>query len=1053
MRVEMLEEIEGLFSELDRRRGRAYFAEGRVTLEECGPRGVLARVRGSRVYLASLARSGSGWSVMCTCPAFERESTCKHLFATVLAARARRLEVARESRAGRAPRKSARRPAWQRLLEELEGAGALAAEFEEQRLARISVRWVLRVDPAGAEPGLHLLETQLARRRANGSAPAWRAANLRAAQRDELDEEERALVALLWGLRREDYGTWDALEAQTRVPAELQDGLLRPLAAAGRLHLGAFTESEAVPLALDEGPPFALELALENRAQEIGLCARLVRGEERLALDARLVVLEGGLCVAGGRLARVDWRGAWRWIGALRAVEACPIPAAELGRVLDFLATLPAALRIESEFLERVAHEPRGSLRLFFPGGTTAAAPLRAELGFRYAEEVLRPGQRGARVRREAKLLEIARDESRERALEQQFREAGGRLAHDARGEGLVPRALFPALVRALDAAGWTIEAEGKPVRPASEPTIRVASGIDWFDLEAEIEFGPVRASLPELLRALDAREPFVRLADGSRGLLPERWLRSMETLRALGTPEGAGLRVAGNRAWLLEAWLEAQREVDVDAGFARARAHLARLREVTPRAAPAGFRGELRGYQREGLGWLHALSESGLGGCLADDMGLGKTVQVLALLVERRARARGPSLVVAPCSVLFNWQREAQRFAHELNVLLHHGAGRAKRREPLEDADLVLTSYGTLRRDAALFAKLDLDCAVLDEAQAIKNEASLSAKAAGVLHADLRLALTGTPVENHLGELHSIFGFLNPGLVDRALERSGLFERGLDDPETARWLSRALRPFLLRRTKEQVAPELPPRTEQVLACELEGAERRAYDELREHIRRELLGKIDALGLERAGMNVLESLLRLRQAACHPGLLDERRAHESSAKLEALLPLLDEVRESGHKALVFSQFTSFLAILRRRLDAQGVRYEYLDGRTKKREERVRRFQEDADVPLFLISLKAGGTGLNLTAADYVFLMDPWWNPAVEAQAIDRTHRIGQTRAVTAYRLVAQDTVEEKVLALQEKKRALVQALFEGGGRGGGATLRDLTREDLEWILG
>ncbi|MGH8310580.1 MAG: DEAD/DEAH box helicase, partial [Steroidobacteraceae bacterium] len=269
------------------------------------------------------------------------------------------------------------------------------------------------------------------------------------------------------------------------------------------------------------------------------------------------------------------------------------------------------------------------------------------------------------------------------------------------------------------------------------------------------------------------------------------------------------------------------------------------------------------------------------------------------------------------------------------------------------------------------------------------------------------------------------------------------------DDVEAARLVARGMRPFLLRRTKEQVLTELPPKTEQIVACELDDAERRAYDELRAHFREELLARADEVGLERMQMNVLEALLRLRQAACHPGLLDPARASAGSAKLDALMPMLEELCESGHKALVFSQFTSFLAIVRARLDARGFRYEYLDGRTTKRDERVKRFQDDASCPLFLISLKAGGVGLNLTGADYVFLLDPWWNPAVEAQAIDRTHRIGQTRPVTAYRLVARGTVEEKVLELQERKRALAAALFESAG----ATLRDLTREDLEWLLG
>jgi SNF2 family DNA or RNA helicase len=335
----------------------------------------------------------------------------------------------------------------------------------------------------------------------------------------------------------------------------------------------------------------------------------------------------------------------------------------------------------------------------------------------------------------------------------------------------------------------------------------------------------------------------------------------------------------------------------------------------------------------------------------------------------------------------------------------------------------------------------------VLDEAQAIKNAAAKTAKAARLLRADRRIALSGTPVENHLGELWSLFDFLNPGLLGasarsvKALDQLG--EAGVGA------MARALRPFILRRTKQQVLAELPPKTEQTLVCELEGDERRRYDELRRHFQARVLREVDAKGLARSKIHVLEALLRLRQAACHPGLLDRKLAGEHSAKLDLLREQLDETLDEGHKALVFSQFTSLLAIVRTRLDAAGVVYEYLDGRTRDRERRVARFQEDPACKLFLISLKAGGLGLNLTAADYVFLLDPWWNPAVEAQAIDRAHRIGQAKAVFAYRLVAKDTIEEKILALQERKKKLADAVISADA----SVLRSLTRQDLELLLG
>ncbi len=337
----------------------------------------------------------------------------------------------------------------------------------------------------------------------------------------------------------------------------------------------------------------------------------------------------------------------------------------------------------------------------------------------------------------------------------------------------------------------------------------------------------------------------------------------------------------------------------------------------------------------------------------------------------------------------------------------------------------------------------------VLDEAQAVKNAASVSAKATRVLNGRHRLALSGTPIENHLGELWSLFEFLNPGL----LSTSTIFNRAgtgqtLDD-ETVALLARGLRPFVLRRTKAQVASDLPAKTEQTLYCELERSQRALYDELRTRYRRTLLDEGSGQnGFARAKLQVLEALLRLRQAACHPGLLDPRRTDEPSAKLDVLVPRLGEAIDEGHKVLVFSQFTSLLAILRRRLDAQGTSYEYLDGRTRDREARVQRFQTDPACRLFLVSLKAGGLGLNLTAAEYVFLLDPWWNPAVEAQAIDRAHRIGQSRHVFAYRLIARDTVEERVLELQQQKRQLADAILTADD----SLMRTLRREDLELLL-
>ncbi len=626
-----------------------------------------------------------------------------------------------------------------------------------------------------------------------------------------------------------------------------------------------------------------------------------------------------------------------------------------------------------------------------------------------------------------------------------------------------------PAIVRDLLPLGWRIDMEGKPFRVSGETAIEVASGIDWFDIRGSVDFDGVPVPLPELLAAVRHGHSTLVLPDKSIGVLTDGWVAQYGGLSAFGGagtgPGGGALSGAGSAAGgaaeggvrvrrsqlgLLDALLLSREGVTWSGRALDVRDRLRAFEGIAAADAPATFTGTLRGYQRLGLGWLRFLQELELGGCLADDMGLGKTVTVLALLDARRMEKGGApraSLVVAPRSLLFNWKREAERFAPALRLAEYHGSGRDEVLTSLDQFDLVLTTYGTMRRDVAALGGAEFDYVILDEAQAIKNAATASAKATRLLRAGHRLALSGTPIENQLGDLWSLFEFLNPGLLG-TLQHGLLARARKGDAGALDTLRRGLRPYILRRTKQQVAPELPARNEDTMVCELEPVERKLYNQLRDHYRQLVLGLVDRQGLKRSQFQILEALLRLRQAACHPGLIDPRKHTGSSAKLDALVERLDEARAEGHKALVFSQFTSFLAFVRRELDERGVAYEYLDGQTRDRERRVARFQHDEACPLFLVSLKAGGLGLNLTAADYVFLLDPWWNPAVEAQAIDRAHRIGQERPVFAYRLIAADTVEERIIELQARKRQLADAIISADNSG----LAGLTREDLELLL-
>ncbi|MCA9511289.1 MAG: DEAD/DEAH box helicase, partial [Myxococcales bacterium] len=470
---------------------------------------------------------------------------------------------------------------------------------------------------------------------------------------------------------------------------------------------------------------------------------------------------------------------------------------------------------------------------------------------------------------------------------------------------------------------------------------------------------------------------------------------------------------------------------------FERLRPLVDDFRGIPPAALPADLAAELRAYQRAGVDWLAFLRDAGLGALLADDMGLGKTLQTLCAL-------RGRALVVAPTSVLGNWRDEAARFRPGLRVALYHGPARAL--DPA--ADVTLTSYALLRLDADALAAVDWDAVVLDEAQQIKNPESQAAQAAFRLRAQQRVALTGTPVENRLEELWSLLHFLNPGLLGGRADFRERVARPVanGDAEAASRLRERIAPFVLRRLKRDVARELPPRTDVVLRFALSDEERAVYDAVRAA---GLAAALDALRAGGSLMPALEVLLRLRQAACDAALVPGVGAPPASSKLELLVARLEEARDDDHRALVFSQWTSLLDRIAAALDAAGIPWVRLDGATRDRDAVVARFQA-GEVPVMLVSLRAGGTGLNLTAADHVFLVDPWWNPAVEQQAADRAHRIGQTRPVVVHRLVAQDTVEERILALHESKRALaLAALGEGGDD---ATAAGLTREDLLALL-
>jgi superfamily II DNA or RNA helicase len=1065
-------EIAATFPSDTRDRGQQYYRRGVVRITSVDERGIGATVRGGDVYQVQLSQSEKGDFVHeCSCPAWGNYGVCKHVWATLLAADAQRL-----LRFDGLPRTRARGPgavkppdlSWKRKLRRIRDRvpvldpTASDSKFpSDRRIAYVVDLPATRMYQRGL-----VVDLATQRRMPNGEWAPPKQFSLREDQwADAPDPIDRQIAQMLIGATSDARFASNGYGVTRRYYLEPPafGTTLRLMCESGRCRVNVSGESDPAPLLWDNGQPWELRVDVtalngasspNGTTHALGVQGWLRRGDERLALsDAS--ILAPGLVIAHGVAAPVRDDGNHALIVALADEGTIEVPSVEVDELLRELHTLPAVPPIDLPETLGIREErpsPRPIVRLV-PEPVVSWQPSRvtATVTFDYAGLLVELDTKQQALFDEQNRRIVRRDAEAERAARDQLYTLGFRDEYDYGRSRVMPRigaARMPRVISALVSAGWAVETEEGRVRAAGDLEVEVTSGIDWFELRGGAQFGDARASLPELLAALRQGRSSITLSDGTIGILPDAWSERLRALSGVGDSADGAVRFTRSQVGLLDALLAAMPAAKVDEKFQHARRELNSFETLQPADPPATFNGELRHYQRDGLAWLHFLQRFGFGGCLADDMGLGKTVQALALLEERRLTKSGPSLVVVPRSLLFNWRQEATRFTPGMRVLVHEGRDRARDVAAVAEYDLVLVTYGTLRRDAPLLAEMEFDYVILDEAQAIKNAATETAKASRLLSARHRLAMSGTPVENRIADLWSLFEFLNPGMLGaaRVFKTLGTGEEG----ESGRSLiARAVRPFILRRTKEEVAPELPEKLEQTIYVELEPKERKRYDDLRDHYRASLLGRVDKEGIAKSKIQILEALLRLRQAACHSGLLDEKLAGESSSKFDLLIPQLIEIVAEGHKALVFSQFTSLLALLQRQLDQEKVVYEYLDGQTRDREERVTRFQTDPACGVFLISLKAGGLGLNLTAADYVYLLDPWWNPAVEAQAIDRTHRIGQTRRVFASRLIARDTVEEKVLELQQSKRDLAEAIIGGDS----SLIARIRREDLEVLLG
>ncbi|GAB4568353.1 MAG: DEAD/DEAH box helicase [Anaerolineae bacterium] len=1049
-----------------RRRGEAYYEDGRVTLISFDGETAHFSVRGSAGDYTVTIRGQEGYvTASCSCPYAQKGRICKHTIASALFLRARlktfmqrwdyRLRLALEQPI-RKPRKTTRFQTTgpYALLYSL-----LIIHDEAYFIPYIieSYRWrAFPQEPMDPESFNRYLEE-------NRSWP--RAATLVSTELDpyrcvNLPPEAVEICNLLLDQDSPYYGY-----SASRM-------FRRFLTILARQNAPVFRQSQR--------GNFRHRVRLLDRP--IKLEAVLMRSSEGLLLDVGARVGDDVFSMQKGTFHVISRDPAWALFGDILAPVANPeamdivpylrqvtIPPEEESAFREeFFQRLAERVPVSGEVIETrdITAEPIPRLYLREEDGT-----FRATLVFAYEDWELEADPKAPAITISNEpgswaLIRVHRQKEREAHFYELLTDARYGLKRTGYEFGPAtfelrarthPLDFLAKCVPLLAQAGFEIygheELTSTRLKSAA-PTVSVSisSGIDWFDIQAVVKYGDQAINLKEVLKALRKGERYIKLADGTFGQIPEEWMERFKHLFGLAEETKEGVRVRDTQLALLDPLLDMAAEVQAAREFQERRERLRSFDGITPQPVPQGFQGELRPYQKAGLDWLHFLHEYRLGGVLADDMGLGKTIQVLALLqsLKERGEADRASLLVVPKSLLVNWQREIARFTPGLSVLEFVGHGRTKEASAFDRYDIVITTYGTMLRDAEFLRSYRFHYVILDESQAIKNPVAKTARAARLLQADHRLAVTGTPVENTTFELWSQFAFVNPGLLGSMESFKETFATPIErnrDEQAAALLRKLVHPFILRRSKRQVAPELPPRTERLIYTELTPGQRRLYNRTRDQYRAELLGLIETHGLDDVRMLILKGLLRLRQICIHPTLVEPAYRGEA-AKFELLMELLETLRAEGHKALIYSQFVHALKLVRRYLDDQEIPYAYLDGRTRDRHAQVDRFQNDPDVPFFLLSLKAGGVGLNLTAAEYVIHLDPWWNPAVEMQAADRAHRIGQEKPVFIYKLIARDTVEEKILQLQERKRDLVAQLVSTES----AFFKALTREDVEILF-
>ena len=793
---------------------------------------------------------------------------------------------------------------------------------------------------------------------------------------------------------------------------------------------------EGRPLAFSAAPAHLFaEVATQD--QKRTLTIRLRADDATLAIESLRFLSEMPVfALHGATMFRVETMASLERLNRWQARPTLNLPREEESKTAEALNALCELGVVFDAGESEQTEAPRFTLAL-----DGDAEHVRAFLSVRYGAVELPLAQAGAQTHVTADGRLIRRQVETERAAIEALKRAG--LTRDGQGFAARGDRAIDVWVRGVPSlpSDWAFFGprpnEVVRLRALTPRVVVSLSKNSWFELDIDFADRDQSVNLAQLRNLIAAGRRYVRLSDGSTGELPRAIVEHIRRILAEtgAEPDASRLLLAPYEAPEIEKLIEAVPEARIDARPRRLLAALADVGRVEPEELPKGLSATLRPYQKSGFDWLVFLHRCGMAGVLADDMGLGKTVQTLAFLLWLKEQGvRRPHLVVAPTSVIVNWQREAARFAPGLKVLLYEGPTREPLLERFGEVDVVLTSYALIRRDGQALRKKKLGYVILDEAQHVKNPASLGARAISQLQSEHRLALTGTPIENRLSDIWSIFHLLMPGFLGSETQFRSRYARPIEadgNVDVRARLKARIRPFILRRLKEDVARDLPPRTDTIVPVELTPGQQAVYKDMLKVARERVESVVASVGIERAHISILSELLRLRQLCNDPRLLKMPPGTRlpPSAKLEAFAELVHNLIGEGHRALVFSQFTEMLGYLVEWAEGEGIGYEYLDGSTRNRQERIDRFNSIDGPPLFFISLKAGGTGLNLTYADYVIHYDPWWNPAVEEQAINRAHRIGQDKPVFSYRLITQGTVEQKIVAMQARKQRLAEGVI------------------------